>query len=100
MVVLVDGQTTAGELAASAIQQTHRGVVIGQRTSGLTALKNMEKNPDGSSQLVVMGQFYATRKQVISGEGVKPDIEVSSDMTEADVLNLAIKELRQSGKKK
>ncbi len=96
MVVLVDGETHAGELLAAALQRNERAVLVGRKTPGASISRELLKSDDGSSQLVVRGTFLQTPSKPISGVGVQPDVEVADGQTPDDVLQTAIAELRKS----
>jgi len=94
VVVLVDSKTTGGELVAAAIQSNKLGMLVGQKTSGLTAGKEMVKHPDGSSELVLKTEYLVEPQQPITGRGVEPDVPMPSDATPEQVLNEAVKILQ------
>ncbi len=96
MVVLVDGQTRGGELLAAALQRNRRAVLVGSRTSGASISRELVRNADGSSQLVVRGTFLQTPRKPISGVGVQPDVEVAEGQSPDAVLQAALAELRKS----
>lgn len=96
MVVLVDGQTHAGELLAAALKRNKRAALVGRRTSGASVSRELVRGADGSSRLVVRGTFLQTPRERISGVGVQPDVEVAADATPEDVLQTAVAELRKS----
>jgi carboxyl-terminal processing protease len=89
LVVLVNGQTRCGELIAVAVRRNQRGTVVGQRTSGTSAAKQMVKNPDGTSRLAPAGSFLADRIQPITGVGVQPDKVLPDSASDDDFLKAA-----------
>jgi C-terminal peptidase prc len=99
LVVLIDPKSGGGELVAAAVQQCKRGTLIGQKTSGLTAGKDMVKRPDGSSELVVKTDYLMTRQKPITGQGVEPDVTVPPDATPDQVKQKAITLLKAKLKK-
>jgi carboxyl-terminal processing protease len=93
--VLVDGRTEAAELLAGAIRLNKRGMVIGHKTSGLAAAKDLVKNPDGSSRLVPIGSFLMSPSEPISGFGVAPDKELAAGVEPEEFIRTAVTELRK-----
>ena len=90
LVVLIDAKTGGGELVAAAVQRCKRGTLVGQKTSGLTAGKDMVKRPDGSSELVVKTDYLVTQEKPITGQGVEPDVAMPADATPDQVKQKAI----------
>ncbi len=77
LVVLVDGwSASAAEIVAAAIQDSHSGVLIGQKTYGKALVQTINPNPDGSALVITTHHYYTPSGQDISHKGVKPDVAV------------------------
>jgi carboxyl-terminal processing protease len=85
LVVLVDGgSASASEIAAGAIQDTGRGVLIGTKTLGKGSIQMVHSLSDGSELRVTFARWFTPDGRGIHGEGLEPDIEV--ELTEEDLL--------------
>ena len=78
VVVIVNRPTAGGaEIAAAAIQQTDRGEVIGEETSGLAAVQETIGLDDGAALILSVANYHGPGGDVIHNEGVSPDRAVS-----------------------
>jgi carboxyl-terminal processing protease len=85
LVVLVDGSSaSASEIAAGAIQDAGRGVLVGTTTLGKGSVQMVHSLSDGSELRVTIARWFTPEGRAIHGEGLEPDIEV--ELTEDDVL--------------
>jgi carboxyl-terminal processing protease len=91
MAVLVDRfSASASEIFAGAIQDYHRGVIIGQRTFGKGTVQNLvpldrwSQKPTSGQLTVTIGKFYRITGESTQHRGVEPDIQLPSaiDMKE------------------
>ena len=75
--VLVNNATGgAAELAASAILESHRGDVIGERTFGIGSVQKVIPLDDGSALLLSVAKYYSPSGKQIQETGVTPNILV------------------------
>jgi len=91
LAVLVDRYSaSASEIFAAAIQDYHRGVIIGQRTFGKGTVQNLvpldrwSQRPINGQLTVTIGKFYRITGESTQHRGVDPDVPLPSpiDMEE------------------
>jgi len=91
LAVLVDrASASASEIFAGAIQDYHRGVVLGQRTFGKGTVQNLvpldrwSQQPVNGQLTVTIGKFYRVTGESTQHRGVEPDVTLPSliDMKE------------------
>src|SRR5262245_18043410 len=91
LAVLVDrASASASEIFAGAIQDYHRGVVLGQRTFGKGTVQNLvpldrwSQRPVNGQLTVTIGKFYRITGESTQHRGVEPDVTLPSliDMQE------------------
>jgi carboxyl-terminal processing protease len=86
LVVLVDGgSASASEIAAGAIQDTGRGVLIGTTTLGKGSVQTVHTLSDDSELRVTIARWFTPNDRAIHGVGLEPDIEV--ELSEQDILD-------------
>ena len=78
LAVIVDRPTSGGaEIAAAAIQQSNRGEVAGEKTSGIAALQKTIVLDDGAALILSVAKYHGPNGESIHNEGVEPDRPVS-----------------------
>ena len=78
MAVLVNGESaSASEIFAAAVQDTGRGVVVGETTYGKGVVQTLYSFPEGDGVQLTTAVYYTPSGRSIHGQGVTPDIEVS-----------------------
>ena len=91
LAVLVDRfSASASEIFAGAIQDYHRGVILGQRTFGKGTVQNLvpldrwSQKPTSGQLTVTIGKFYRVTGESTQHRGVEPDVQLPSaiDMKE------------------
>lgn len=92
LVVLVDRfSASASEIFAGAIQDYHRGLVVGQRTFGKGTVQNLvpldrwSQRPVDGQLTVTIGKFYRVTGESTQHRGVEPDIALPSAISLDDV---------------
>src|SRR5262249_33409794 len=81
---------SASEIFAGAIQDYHRGVIVGQRTFGKGTVQNLvpldrwSQRPVNGQLTVTIGKFYRVTGESTQHRGVEPDVPLPSliDMKE------------------
>lgn len=75
MVVLVDGNSaSASELLSGAIQDYHKGTLVGTTTFGKGIVQQMLKLRDGSAIKITISSYYTPGGRNIHGIGIEPDV--------------------------
>ena len=80
LVVLVNGETaSSSEITSGAIQDLHRGIILGTRTFGKGLVQVPIDLPYNSSLKVTTSKYYLPSGRCVQGTGVTPDLEVKGD---------------------
>lgn len=97
LVVLVDRfSASASEIFAGAIQDYHRGVIVGQRTFGKGTVQNLmpmsrwSSRPVNGQLTVTIGKFYRVTGESTQHRGVEPDVALPSAISLKDVGESAL----------
>ena len=77
MVVLInEGSASASEIVAGAIQDHHRGVVMGTKSHGKASVQTIFPLKDGSALRLTTSKYFTPSGRSIHGQGIVPDVEV------------------------
>ncbi len=77
MAVLIDGGTaSAAEIVAGALQDAHRGVLVGETTFGTGTVLRSFNLSDGSALLLATQEWLTRDGRQIWHKGISPDVEV------------------------
>jgi carboxyl-terminal processing protease len=97
LAVLVDRMSaSASEIFAGAIQDYHRGLIIGQTTFGKGTVQNLvpldrwSKEPVNGQLTVTIGKFYRVTGESTQHRGVEPDIPLASVLDTKEVGESAL----------
>jgi carboxyl-terminal processing protease len=97
LAVLVDRfSASASEIFAGAIQDYHRGVVLGQRTFGKGTVQNLvplsrwSSRPVNGQLTVTIGKFYRVTGESTQHRGVEPDVPLASPISLEEVGESAL----------
>ena len=97
LAVLTDRfSASASEIFAGAIQDYHRGVIIGQRTFGKGTVQNLvpldrwSQKPTSGQLTVTIGKFYRVTGESTQHRGVEPDIQLPSPIDMKEVGESAL----------
>jgi carboxyl-terminal processing protease len=77
MVVLInEGSASASEIVAGAIQDHHRGIVMGTKSHGKASVQTIFPLKDGSALRLTTSKYFTPNGRSIHGEGILPDVDV------------------------
>jgi len=95
LVVLVDsGTASAAEIVAAALQDRNRAVIVGGRTFGKAAVQDLTELSDGSALELTTGYYLTPNGKRLEGQGIEPDIVVSSNQSKQVAENRALQVLQ------
>jgi carboxyl-terminal processing protease len=98
VVVLINGYSaSAAELAAGALKDLGRAVIVGEKSFGKGTVQVLDELPDGSGIKFTTAKYYLPSGVTIDGTGITPDFVVglTQDDTEDVQLNRAVEELKK-----
>ena len=77
LVVLInEGSASASEIVAGAIQDHHRGVVMGTKSHGKASVQTIFPLKDGSALRLTTSKYFTPSGRSIHGHGIDPDVDV------------------------
>lgn len=80
LVVLVNEYSaSASEILAGAIQDYHKGTLVGTTTYGKGIVQQIHRLEDGTALKLTISAYYTPAGRNIHGVGIEPDIELSYD---------------------
>lgn len=89
LVVLVNkGSASASEIVAGAVQDTKRGVLVGEKTFGKGSVQNIVTLSDESGLSLTTGRYYTPAGRMINKKGIIPDVIVELKKGEKEDLQL------------
>ncbi|HEY7933562.1 MAG TPA: S41 family peptidase [Solirubrobacteraceae bacterium] len=100
LVVLVDRDTaSASEIVTAALQDHHRGTVVGTHTFGKGVFQEVEELPNGGALDITVGEYFTPNGRNLGGGGVKegagitPDISIAKGVDTDHGLAVALRTL-------
>jgi len=75
-VLVNSGSASASEVVTGALCDTHRAVVVGERTFGKGSVQTIFPLRNGDALRLTIARYYTPGGRVIQEEGIEPDIEV------------------------
>ena len=77
LVVLInEGSASASEIVAGAIQDHHRGIILGTKSHGKASVQTIFPLTDGSALRLTTSAYFTPSGRSIHGQGIQPDVEV------------------------
>ena len=76
MVLINEGSASASEIVTGAIQDHHRGVVMGTKSHGKASVQTIFPLKDGSALRLTTSKYFTPAGRSIHGQGIMPDVEV------------------------
>ncbi len=77
IVVLIDsGSASAAEIVAGAIQDQHRGIVMGERSFGKGSVQTLLQLDDTTALRLTTARYYTPSGRSVQEGGIEPDIAV------------------------
>ena len=81
LVVLVNGASaSASEILSGALQDTHKAILVGKKTFGKGLVQKVVPLPNKTGLNVTIARYLTPNGVDINKLGIKPDIEVGSDL--------------------
>lgn len=91
-VLVNSGSASAAEIVTGALHDTHRAVVIGERTFGKGSVQTLLPLAGGEALRLTTAKYYTPGGQVIHGHGIAPDVDLP--ISAEDDRKLGIQRLR------
>jgi len=91
-VLVNSGSASAAEIVTGALRDTHRAVVVGERTFGKGSVQTLIPLPDGEALRLTTARYFTPGGRVINGHGIAPDVELPVSVE--DDRRLGIQRLR------
>ncbi len=91
-VLVNSGSASAAEIVTGALHDTHRAVVIGERTFGKGSVQTLVPLAGGEALRLTTAKYYTPGGQVIHGHGIAPDVELP--ISAEDDRKIGIQRLR------
>ncbi len=77
LVVLInEGSASASEIVAGAVQDHHRGIIVGTKSHGKASVQTIFPLKDGSALRLTTSKYFTPTGRSIHGQGIPPDVEV------------------------
>jgi carboxyl-terminal processing protease len=76
VVLLNRGSSGAAEIMSSAIRHADRADLVGERTSGRSAVQKTIPMGDGSALVLSVSQYWTPDDKPLLGRGLEPSVEV------------------------
>ena len=85
LVILVNaGSASASEIVSGAVQDTGRGILVGETTYGKGSVQLVHHLRDGSEFRVTVAHWFTPHDHQIHGQGLEPDIAIELTADDMD----------------
>ncbi len=91
-VLINSGTASAAEIVSGALKDTHRAVIVGERSFGKGSVQTIIDLHNGDGMRLTTARYYTPSGVTIHEHGVSPDVEVV--MTEAEDQNVRLQHSR------
>ena len=101
-VLINEGSASASEIVAGAVQDSGRGILLGEKTFGKGVVQQVFNLYDGSGIAITTSEYYTPSERSINHIGIDPDILVEpvedseQDMQLNKAIQLLEEEIKQS----
>ena len=85
-VLINSGTASAAEIVTGALKDTHRAVIVGERSFGKGSVQTLFKLRDGEGLRLTTARYFTPSGVVIHGRGIEPQVEVVMTTEEDDNL--------------
>ena len=84
IVLINEGSASASEIVAGAIQDHHRGIVMGTKSHGKASVQTIFPLKDGSALRLTTSKYFTPSGRSIHGQGILPDVDVPFERPRTD----------------
>ena len=93
LAVLINfGSASGSELAAGALKDTNRAIIVGETSFGKGSVQSVIPMPDGSAIRLTTAKYYTPKKDVIHEHGIAPTIRATMTPEQERQLMLSRRE--------
>ena len=85
-ILINSGTASAAEIVTGALKDTHRAVIVGERSFGKGSVQSIFKLKDGEGLRLTTAHYYTPSGYTIHGHGITPQVEVVMTVGEDEKL--------------
>ena len=89
-ILINSGTASAAEIVSGAMKDTHRAVIVGERSFGKGSVQSIFHLKDGEGMRLTTAHYYTPSGVTIHGHGVSPNVEVVLTADDDDKVRLQI----------
>jgi len=87
-VLINSGSASAAEVLAGALKDTHRAVIVGERSFGKGSVQTIFEQKNGEGMPLTTARYYTPSGVTIHEKGIEPQIEVVMTPAEDEKISL------------